>query len=278
MIFATDAANNAAADYDHIQVRPLTGALGAEVFAARRRAAGRPTPSTRPPWPRSARPRSPTSWCSSGTRISTSTRSSPSALGGEPSATIRSWPASTRTPTWSRWSRRPTRKFRWCSAGRGTPTGRSSRRRRRSPSSTARTSPTMGATRCGRTCTWPPTISRRACAPRWPNCAPSTRRSGPTAPRPPTTTWSSTWTSSTGRRPTRSEPSPSSAAIPTPGGTALFVNWGYTESIEGWWPDESQALLDHLFEVATNPVYTCRFRWRPARSRCGTTGAPCTIP
>ena len=45
--------------------------------------------------------------------------------------------------------------------------------------------------------------------------------------------------------------------------TALFVNWGYTESIDGWWPAESQALLDHLFDVSTNPVYTCRFRWRP---------------
>lgn len=45
--------------------------------------------------------------------------------------------------------------------------------------------------------------------------------------------------------------------------SALFVNWGYTESIEGWWPNESQPLLDHLFDVATNPVFTCRFRWAP---------------
>jgi taurine dioxygenase len=50
---------------------------------------------------------------------------------------------------------------------------------------------------------------------------------------------------------------------PDSGRTALFVNWGYTESIEGWWPDESRAVLDHLFDVATNPVYTCRFRWAP---------------
>lgn len=50
---------------------------------------------------------------------------------------------------------------------------------------------------------------------------------------------------------------------PDSGRTALYVNWGYTESIDGWWPDESQALLDQLFEVSTNPVYTCRFRWRP---------------
>jgi len=45
--------------------------------------------------------------------------------------------------------------------------------------------------------------------------------------------------------------------------TALFVNWGYTESIDGWWPDESRALLDHLFEIAQHPAYTCRFRWAP---------------
>ncbi len=50
---------------------------------------------------------------------------------------------------------------------------------------------------------------------------------------------------------------------PESGRTALYVNWGYTESIEGWWPDESAALLEHLFAVATNPVYTCRFRWQP---------------
>jgi taurine dioxygenase len=50
---------------------------------------------------------------------------------------------------------------------------------------------------------------------------------------------------------------------PDSGRTALYVNWGYTESIEGWWPNESQPLLDLLFDIATNPVYTCRFRWEP---------------
>ncbi len=30
---------------------------------------------------------------------------------------------------------------------------------------------------------------------------------------------------------------------PDSGRTALFVNWGYTESIEGWWADESALLL-----------------------------------
>ena len=50
---------------------------------------------------------------------------------------------------------------------------------------------------------------------------------------------------------------------PDSGRTALYVNWGYTESIEGWWPNESQPLLDLLFDIATNPVYTCRFRWDP---------------
>jgi len=37
---------------------------------------------------------------------------------------------------------------------------------------------------------------------------------------------------------------------PDSGRTALFVNWGYTESIEGWRPDESAPLLAHLYEVA----------------------------
>lgn len=50
---------------------------------------------------------------------------------------------------------------------------------------------------------------------------------------------------------------------PDSGRTALYVNWGYTETIEGWWPDESAPLLDRLYEVSTNPVYTCRFRWEP---------------
>ena len=50
---------------------------------------------------------------------------------------------------------------------------------------------------------------------------------------------------------------------PDSGRTALYVNWGYTESIEGWWPNESQPLLDLLFDMATSPVYTCRFRWQP---------------
>jgi len=50
---------------------------------------------------------------------------------------------------------------------------------------------------------------------------------------------------------------------PDSGRSALFVNWGYTESIEGWRPDESAALLAHLYEVSQHPAYTCRFRWAP---------------
>ena len=50
---------------------------------------------------------------------------------------------------------------------------------------------------------------------------------------------------------------------PDSGRTALFVNWGYTEGIEGWWPAESKALLDHLYEVSQHPAYTCRYRWSP---------------
>ena len=50
---------------------------------------------------------------------------------------------------------------------------------------------------------------------------------------------------------------------PDSGRTALFVNWGYTDTIEGWWPAESATLLDHLYEVSQHPAYTCRFRWAP---------------
>ena len=50
---------------------------------------------------------------------------------------------------------------------------------------------------------------------------------------------------------------------PDSGRTALFVNWGYTETIEGWRPDESAALLAHLYDISQHPAYTCRFRWTP---------------
>ncbi len=50
---------------------------------------------------------------------------------------------------------------------------------------------------------------------------------------------------------------------PESGRTALFVNWGYTQGIEGWWPAEAEPLLEHLYEVSQHPAYQCRFRWTP---------------
>ena len=43
--------------------------------------------------------------------------------------------------------------------------------------------------------------------------------------------------------------------------SALYVNPVYTTRIEGWMPDESKALLDHLFKVSINENLTCRLRW-----------------
>jgi taurine dioxygenase len=46
------------------------------------------------------------------------------------------------------------------------------------------------------------------------------------------------------------------------GREALFLNAQYTVGIEGWWPHESKLLLDHLFAHATQPAFTCRWRWQ----------------
>ncbi len=45
------------------------------------------------------------------------------------------------------------------------------------------------------------------------------------------------------------------------GREALFVNAQYTLGLDGWWPHESKLLLDHLFAHATQPAFTCRWRW-----------------
>jgi len=50
---------------------------------------------------------------------------------------------------------------------------------------------------------------------------------------------------------------------PETGEPALFVNPGYVVGIDGLRPDEADLILHHLYEVATNPTFTCRFRWRP---------------
>jgi taurine dioxygenase len=45
------------------------------------------------------------------------------------------------------------------------------------------------------------------------------------------------------------------------GREALFLNAQYTVGLDGWWPHESRLLLDHLFAHATQPAFTCRWRW-----------------
>jgi taurine dioxygenase len=42
---------------------------------------------------------------------------------------------------------------------------------------------------------------------------------------------------------------------------ALFVNAQYTISLAGFHPHESTMLLDHLFRLATQHTYTCRWQW-----------------
>jgi taurine dioxygenase len=48
---------------------------------------------------------------------------------------------------------------------------------------------------------------------------------------------------------------------PETGRTALYINPGYVVGFEGWAPEESQPILDHLLAVATNPSFQCRYRW-----------------
>ena len=50
---------------------------------------------------------------------------------------------------------------------------------------------------------------------------------------------------------------------PETGRRALYVNAAFTQSIVGLEPDESAALLKHLYTQATIPEHQCRFRWEP---------------
>ena len=50
---------------------------------------------------------------------------------------------------------------------------------------------------------------------------------------------------------------------PESGREVLFVNPTYTTRFEGWSPLESKPLLDMLFAHSVREMFTCRFRWTP---------------
>jgi taurine dioxygenase len=46
------------------------------------------------------------------------------------------------------------------------------------------------------------------------------------------------------------------------GREALYLNQQYTIGLDGWWPHEANQLLDFLYHHATQPAFTCRWRWQ----------------
>ena len=50
---------------------------------------------------------------------------------------------------------------------------------------------------------------------------------------------------------------------PRSGRPALYVNRAFTLYIDGWTVEESQPLLQYLYDVGARPEHTCRFRWEP---------------
>jgi len=50
---------------------------------------------------------------------------------------------------------------------------------------------------------------------------------------------------------------------PVTGKRSLFISPDYCMEIDGFAPDEGRALLDLLEAHATRPEFTCRFRWQP---------------
>ena len=50
---------------------------------------------------------------------------------------------------------------------------------------------------------------------------------------------------------------------PETGRKALYVNVGHTTRFKRWSEDESRPLLEYLFSHQTKPEFTCRFTWQP---------------
>ncbi len=50
---------------------------------------------------------------------------------------------------------------------------------------------------------------------------------------------------------------------PRTGGRALYVNPVYTTRLEGMTEEESRGLLEYLYMHCTRPEFTCRFHWTP---------------
>jgi taurine dioxygenase len=49
---------------------------------------------------------------------------------------------------------------------------------------------------------------------------------------------------------------------PLSGRKALYVNPAFTLRFEDWSAEDSLPLLRHLYQHASRPEFTCRFRWR----------------
>ena len=50
---------------------------------------------------------------------------------------------------------------------------------------------------------------------------------------------------------------------PETGRKALYINCAHTERFVGWTVEESAGLLNYLFQHQVRPEFTCRFQWRP---------------